>query len=555
MRPGLDTKGLTPADQPPAPTPPQSAAPRIEASEGRRHTARLARNISVLGISQALTWTLTLAWTFLIPRLVGPAGMGLIVMATAASQILFGLGGLGSRPFLVREIASDPDRAPELLGTAFMVRAALVVPSAGLTVLYVHLAGFHGAQALALYLGAGLAAFLLLGEVGQAGLQAIERMEYLAANDVLNKGLQAMANIPMALLGFAVDWLIAAQVAIGGLLLGLNLLWTRRFRIDWTVRLNRVVSFLRSSLAYWVFAVFQTLYLWLDATMLSLMVPQEVVGWYGVPSRLFQTMMFLPVILSNAWLPRLAAAYRRSPQELRSAARTPVEITLVLSLPIGVGTALVARPVILLIFGPAFEPSIPVLEILALASIPMYVSIMMANVLIAANRQAVWTKAMIVASVLNPAINLVLIRLFQDYRGNGALGAAFTLLVTETIVVALAVWIIRNYLDLGSLFRRLAKAVPATAGMAAVAWPLGHFSMALEVIGGALAFGLLAFLLRVLTPDEYRELTGLAGAAVRRLRGGSRPGGGAADEGPRTPNPESGLPPTSRDGGAPDRNR
>jgi O-antigen/teichoic acid export membrane protein len=505
-------------------TTPTVPAPSLtEATTGGPHDpARLARNVSLLGGGQALTWALTLAWTLIVPRLIGPSGMGLIVMATAAGGILVGLAGLGSRPMLVKEIAADPDRAPQLLGTAFMVRTALILPCAGLTVLYVHVTGFQGAQAVALYLGVGLAAFTLLAEVCQAGLQGIERMGYLAAGDVANKSLQALINIPMAVLGFAATWLVGVQVATTALVMCLYLIWSRRFRIDWRLRLHRVRSFLVDSLAYWAYAVFFTFYLWVDATMLSLMAPPPVVGWYGVPTRIFQTLMFVPVILSTAWLPRLASAYSRSPGDLKAAARTPLELTMVLSLPIAVGTALVARPVTLFVYGPAYEASIPVLEILALTCIPMYMNIIVNQVLTAANRQAVWTKAMIVASVLNPVLNLVLIRYFQARSGNGALGAAISMLGTEVVIVAMGIWVIRPFLDLPSMLRRVVRAVPATMGMAAVAWPASHFGLLQEVGAGAITFGILAAALRVLTADEYRELGRLAGAVGGRVRRGSR---------------------------------
>jgi O-antigen/teichoic acid export membrane protein len=503
--------------------PVQREQPSVEPNGTRAHDpTRLARNVSLLGVGQVLTWTLTLAWTLIVPRLIGPSGMGLIVMATAASGILVGLAGLGSRPLLVKEIAANHDRAPELLGTAFAVRAALILPCVGLVALYVHVTGFRGEQAVALYLGAGLAAFTLLAEVCQAGLQGVERMQYLAMGDVVNKGLQSVLNIPMAIVGLAATWLIAAQVVAAATAMGLYLLWTRGFRIDWRVRLRRVRDFVSGSLAYWAYALFFTFYLWIDATMLSLLAPQQVVGWYGVPTRIFQTLMFVPVILSTAWLPRLAAAYTRGPRQLRDAARMPLELTMVLSLPIAVGTALVAWPLITIVYGPAYQPSVPVLEVLAITCVPMYLNIMINQVLTAANRQAVWTKAMIVASVINPLLNLALIRITQQYRGNGALGAALSMFLTEIVIVAMGVWIIRRFLDLPSMLRRVARAVPATVGMAGVAWPLSHFGLVQEVAGGAVTFAVLSVGLRVLSREEVGELRRMAGAVGNRVRGRRR---------------------------------
>jgi O-antigen/teichoic acid export membrane protein len=482
-------------------------------------SGRLARNISLLGAAQLLTWILTLAWTLFVPRMIGPSGMGLIVMALAASGILVGMAGLGSRPMLVKEIAADPARAPQLLGTAFIVRAVLILPCIGLTFVYVHLGGFNRAQAVALYLGVGLAAFTLLAEVIQAGLQGIERMEYLAAGEVLNKGLQALIAIPMAMLGFAATSLIGLQVAVAALLTGLNLAWARRFRIEWSLRPDRVRSFVVGSLAYWAYAVFFTFYLWVDATLLSLMTPQQVVGWYGVPTRIFQTLMFVPAILSTAWLPRLAAAYSRGPEDLKVAARTPLELVSVLSLPIAAGVVLVARPMTLLLYGPAYEASIPVLQILAVTCIPMYLNIIVNQVLTASNRQMVWTRAMILASVVNPAMNLLLISYFQHHRGNGAIGAAVSMFGTEVLIVGMGIWVIRRFIDPGMLWR-LGRAMLATAGMIGVTLLAARFGLVAQIAAGAVSFALLGVLLRVISRAEFAELSRLGGRRMnlRALR-------------------------------------
>jgi len=148
----------------------------------------------------------------------------------------------------------------------------------------------------------------------------------------------------------------------------------------------------------------------------------------------------------------------------------------------------------------------------------MYLNIMINQVLIASNRQAVWTRAMIVASVINPLLNLALIHLTQQYRGNGALGAALSMFLTEIVIVAMGVWIIRRFLDLPSMLRRVARAVPATIGMAGVAWPLSHFGLVHEVVGGAATFAVLSLRLRVLSKEEVNELRRMAGAVANRVR-------------------------------------
>src|SRR5262249_62436495 len=73
--------------------------------------------------------------------------------------------------------------------------------------------------------------------------------------------------------------------------------------------------------------------------------------------------------------------------------------------------------------------------LLGLCIPPMYLNVMLSQVLVAAKRPMVWTYLMIGATVVNPVVNLFLIRLAQHRWQNGAIGAAASLLVTELLIV------------------------------------------------------------------------------------------------------------------------
>jgi O-antigen/teichoic acid export membrane protein len=494
---------------------PQPAAPVPAGS-------RLLRNVGLLSGSLLVTSTLTAVWTLFVPRLLGPAGMGLIVMAWSASGIFVALGGLGMRTLLVRSISAHPQDAPRLLGTAMLVRAGSILPCLAITTAYVVLGHFGREQALVLYLATALAVCTLFLEPLLAAFQAIERMEYLAYADVLNKALLAIGGITLVLLGFRAPMLVAWLLAAAALVLSLNLLWIHRyFRIDWRIEPSAVAPLIRASLPYWTYGLFFNIYLWIDSAMLAVISPPRVVGWYGVATKLFGTLMFIPAILNTAWLPRLVSAFTQNPSHLRLVVRAPTEQIMILSLPVSIGAALVAQPLIGLLYGRAYAPAVPVLIILALTVIPTYFNIVTNQILVTINRQMVWTKALAFASVVNPCFNLVLIRIFQDRSGNGAIGAAWSFLLTELLLVGIGVVVIRRYLHWGSL-RRVARSALATAGMAGVVLTVARFGIVPQVVAGGLSFGALALLLRLPTPDELSTLDRLRGRAaigarVRRL--------------------------------------
>jgi O-antigen/teichoic acid export membrane protein len=494
------------------------AAPGGSGVVPRRSVGRLGFNVAVLAGSQLVTWVMSLLWTLVVPRALGPVAMGFVVTAWAATGIMSVLLGLGTRNFLVKEMAADGTRAPQLMGTAIALRVLLLLPSVALMAAYVHFAGFGTEESEVVYLAAAATMLTLLAEPLQAGFQAIERMEYLAYADIFNKSIQSLVGVCLILLGFGAVGLVSWWVVGSAMVLGLNFWWMRgHMRIDLSFRLARLRTLLRESLAYWAFGLFYMIYLWIDTVMLAVMAPPEVVGWYGVPTKIFNTLLFIPVILSTAWLPRLCAAFKDGPERLRALARSPIETVIVLSLPVAAGTAIVSGPVIHMLYGTAYAQSVPVLALLGFCSIPMYLNIMLSQLLVASNRQAVWTRAMVGATVLNPILNLALIQYTQARFYNGAIGASVSLLLTETAIVIYGLLLVRGVLTL-SFLPRLLRALVATAMMAGVAQLSVPMGLLLEVVISAAVFVIAAIVLKVPSKDEIEVMASLAA----RIGGGER---------------------------------
>ena len=462
----------------------------------------LARNIAFLAGGQLATWGLSLLWTIFVPRALGPRGLGELTVAYAATGVVSVVISLGIGTLMVKEIARDHQKTPLLVGTALLVRLAMVPPSLLAIGLYIHFVRFSDEQAVVIWLATASMLLALFTGPFQAAFQALERMEYLAYADVLTKAVVAIASIALVLTGFGVVAVMALALGMTAVSLGLNAWWSRdKFRVDWGFKSDRVRNLVVGSLPYWTTGLVLTFYMWIDSVMLSVMSSSVVVGWYAVPVKLFTTLLFVPVILATVWLPRLSRAFRDGVDPLTKTGRPALEIVLVLSLPVATGLALVARPLIDDIYGSLFAQSVPVLVILALTLPPTYFNIMVNQVLIATNRQLVWTKVMVAAAVINPVLNVFAIRYFQATQHNGAIGAAVCLLATEVGMAMVGLFLIPRILDSRSLVR-IGRAVIATAGMALVVVLLARFGLIIETAAGAATFVALAIALRLLTAEE-----------------------------------------------------
>jgi O-antigen/teichoic acid export membrane protein len=486
-----------------------------------RH-ARIGRNVAALAGGQAVTWSMTLLWTLVVPRALGPTGMGLIVTAWSVTGVLGIVLGLGTRNFLVREMVVSPGDAPDLLGAALVLRLVTAPLFCAAVVVYAQVAHQGDDAATVLYL-VGLSALLtLLAEPFQAGFQAIERMEYLAYSDVVNKSAQSLLGIALAFLGFRAVGIAGSMALMAAVVVVLNVVWLRgRMAVRLRTSTARVAYVARESLAYWAFGVFFFIYLWIDSVMLAQLTRPEVVGWYGVPMKLFQSLMFLPVVLSTAFLPRLVAAFGDGVERLRREARAPLELTIAASLPICAATAAAAGPAVHLLYGSAYDESAPVLVGLALCIPAMYLNIMLSYVLVAAKRQMAWTWVMVLATIVNPLFNLALIPFTQHRYGNGGIGAAVSLLLTELVIVAVG-WhmVVRHSLDLRAL-GRVARVAVASGALWGVAHVLRGYGALPSLAAAGAAFLVLGALLRIATPAEIAHARALARRVRRRLPGAS----------------------------------
>jgi O-antigen/teichoic acid export membrane protein len=502
--------------------------PQVPAAAGPSRGAggSLVRNLTMLLSSQMVIWAVTLVANVFVPRGLGPAKMGELAVATSVSLILDTVFALGYGPLMTKDIARDHSRAPGLVGTALITRALLLLPATG-TVVVLTVAIHASPELTVLIWLAAASTFLgLFGGAFHAGFQGMERMQYTAITNVLIRCGVAIGSIVLVLLHFGPGHILGMTVAVGALLAGMLWWWWRRagLHIDLSWDWGRARHLLIGSLPYWSTAILLSFYMWIDSLMLSAMAPINVVGWYAVPVKLFATLLFFPTILSTAYLPRLARSFPAGPEALGREARRFLELALTVSFPITAGILLVGWQLTWVLYGPEYLQSVPVLMVIALSLPPTYLNIVSNQILIAANRQFNWTYVMIGASIANPLLNLFLIRFAQERYGNGALGAAAALLLTEVgMAVAGLVFVVP--LLSWSTAGRLARALAATLVMSgAVLLVAPHVGLTAMVAAGAISFGAAALAFGVLRPEERRLAVSYLASASGRLRRGGRAG-------------------------------
>ncbi len=495
-------------------------APAAQPAPGDRPVApgssRLLRNVLALSGGQLASWVFSVAWVLVVPNKLGPAAIGEFVIAVSTAAVFGVIINQGAGPLLTREIARDHSRAPRLIAGTIVMRLAIALPTAAAMFAYIHWAGFEADRGLLIWLACGVVLMNAVSGAFNSAFAGVERMEYIAYTGLVANSLFSLLAVTLVLLGGHVLEVMELDLALAVLALGLNILWSKRlFTTAWRGAVRTAAYLARAGFSFWIGGLFFVAYLWIDSILLSLLVPAKVVGWYGLPTQIFASLLAIASVPCTAWFPRLAAAHHEGTEALRSSARPAVEAIVVLSLPIAAGSVIVAGPLMTTLYGGAFDGAAPVLAVLGLCLIPTYFNMMAYQILQAQGRQLTWFWVVGIATVLNVAANLVLIPRFEAL-GNGAIGAALSLLGTELFEFAAAIYLLPWLFGPG-LMGRVGRAAGATALMIVATLAATRLGLVAEVAVGMVTFGLFSYLLKVPTAGEMAALRGLSVRFRRKL--------------------------------------
>lgn len=482
----------------------------------------IARNASVLMASQLITWTLTLLLTIVLPRYLGAANVGKLHVANSLWAIVAVFVTFGMDTLLTKEIARDTAKAMPLFGTSVVLR--LLFQIVGFAALIAYFRLFPERYPFETVIVAGIIGFSsLLWQLNgacQAVLQGVERMEFISLGSIAGKAVNTLACIALLLLGFGVYVVASVTVVAAAVTLVIELAAVNRLAgplrlgLDWR-EAGRV---LRASFPYFMSGVFLVFYMQVDIIIISLLVDERAVGWYGAADQLFGTLLFIPTVFITAVFPALSRLYAQAADALPKLMRKSWDMLMLLAIPIGLGLLVVADPLVVLLFGGEFAPSGPILALMGVVLILTYQNILLGQFLISTDRQNAWTIVMAVTAVITIPLDFIFVPWCQQQFGNGAMGGALSFILTELVMNVVGVML----LPAGSLGRSNVRSglLAAVAGLAmvAVAWPLRWYFLALPVVAGAVVYVGLILLLRALPPEDLRLFGSLAQGLVGRFR-------------------------------------
>src|SRR5262249_49182302 len=247
-----------------------------------------------------------------------------------------------------------------------------------------------------------------------------DRMGLDASVSVLNRA----AGLVLAFLALRVGWGLWGVMVAQGLAGAVALLLAFRLYSDvsqtpLTFRKETAREILVGGTAIVAITIAVYVQPYLDAVLLSKMVPKDALGWYGAAKSIMGTLLAPSLILGAAAYPRLSRV-----ADDRAQFRTEFAIAQRPMLWLGgraaVGRWLFAEVAIHVVYGQRqFGPAAVILQVFGLGLFLIFVDVLVGTALTALGRATAFAVAKIASVALALGLELVLIPWFQYRTGNG----------------------------------------------------------------------------------------------------------------------------------------
>ncbi len=464
---------------------------------------RLLSNTALAFVANVVTRAGTTLLFILIGRNLGPTDSGIFSLGTTYFTIVFGLSALGLHELLVREVTPRREQSARYFSNYLALRLAFSLLTYLLLVAGLFLFQPYNPDTTRVVLVLALAALPeAVTTICAALFEAHEQLALPALAAVVNSAIKLVGGFWLLQRGASVldiAWLMVLAGVAGMLVFppALVRLFRRapqhgRIMPDWAFSLDQ----LRQTPGFFAIHLFSVLDYQTDAFLISLMLTEADLGYYSAAMTITLSISLMTFAVRAAIYPVMTRYAHDSPDKLALLYTKANQYLIALSLPIAAAICLLARPIILLIYGEAFAPAVPVLQVSIWAAVFLLVNVPNARLLLVDNRQSAAAGLTGISMTVNIAANLILIPIL------GIVGAAIArVLASAAFFLSIHLYVQANILR-GRFLPLLPRPLLATAIMLAAMWPAREWPLAIPLAIGAIAYAGAALLLRVVPPGD-----------------------------------------------------
>lgn len=472
--------------------------------------ATIARNAIFLLSSQIFTMALSVILSAALGRSLGVATFGNYFLLQSIATFAYVSVEWGQSAYLVREAARRTAERNQLLGGALVFRVLVgVVAALAATTVARLIWDDETVRSLSLLaVASGLP--LIFAQAYVYMFRACDRMDLEAVVTVVNKTITVVATVTALLLGAGLPAVFMLQAVGGAVALVLAAMLARRLGIKaHRPKAATLHEFAVGGTPIAIFFVALAVQPFLDAIILSSLVPLEVVGWYGA-ARNIMTLLLVPAqILATAVFPEMSRVATSIP-DLSLTLRHSLRMYLGLGALGAAGTYLFADVAVGIIFGQQqFDPAITLLKVFAPILPLVFVDALFGTTLTAVGKTKEIALVKTISIIFGAGLSFLLIPICQARYGNGAIGLLLAFGLSEVLMLVAFLYLLpKGTWHVGDLLNFL-KAAAAAGGTVMMFVMLPAMTPWIAVPASILVFIVLSYVFGLVKKQDVQKLSEL----------------------------------------------
>jgi len=446
-----------------------------------------------------------LFWIVIVRKL-GAGSLGSIAFALSLFSLFHILSTLGLGSMVIRDLASQRQRAGRYFTHLLLLGAAASVPLAGLMILAAHLIQPQpdtiyatGIMALALFPASGYYWSKTL-------LASGEKMKYAALTRTAENAVKLGLGLTLLFMGMGVREMICVIALSKGVAFALGFTFaTRTIAVpELSYDPDTLRRLLRHSPAFASTTLCHALFWSMSVILITEFKGEVEAGWFSAAFKLVDLPLSLISSFSGALFPVASRVALTDPRLFTRLCVKSVKFMVLLSLAAAAGGTVFAPALILLLYGPALQPAAPVFAILIWLLVPYSLVPVMAYSLVNHHMQNYDLLANACAVFCLLVLSLILV------PGWGWIGASVSLVLGTWIFAACETfWVSKKVYSL-QLSAASLRPLFAAAAMVLVLYSTRNYHPYVTLPLGAAAYTLILWLSKSVTEVDL--------AFVKQLR-------------------------------------
>ena len=465
-------------------------------------SAKILKNASSLLLVQIINPLLGMLFVIALARIDGAAGLGEYTFALSVVAIFEGIAGMGLRGYIIREIGKCQAKWHAIFNSAAAVGLVSALVAQIAMLIAAKLMGYdegilHGLFIVSFSLLPTVIIYVLMST-----LHAFDRMTVTGVIQIVETLVRVVLGLGTIFFGLGMNWLLAGFV-ISRALAALLTWWGQikyvgKPRRIWDQQVFRAL--LKVAPTFAGMAILAAVYWRVNILMLSRMTGAEAVGHFSAGYRLMDLMAFVGGGVLTAVYPTLSRMFHHARENFRLLIEKGVQYTIMIYLPAAILVHALSAKILLLFYGPDFNPAVAGLKILIWVALPFTLARLFANALVISGHPNLDLRVNVYRLVWNLVLNYFLI------DAMGMVGACIATLISVTASVILQIYYLRKIVQPALQLSHILKPGLAAMAMLFVLQLTGEWHLIPQLLTAVAIYLAMLLIFKPFDPQDRRML-------------------------------------------------